>query len=134
MCVHFYHGCHWLCVDLAQFICSKCMINITQVLILHYISGLLRDDCLYETEDVTEALRRIPSHVVDERNFRMVRAMQLSLQKTILPKEEWTKYEEDKLYLSPVVEAVKKERLEREQWEKDYQIFDSCDLMLFIII
>ncbi|CAB3240995.1 unnamed protein product [Arctia plantaginis] len=82
--------------------------------------GLLRDDCLYETEDVTEALRRLPQHVVDERNFRIVRALQLSLTKNILPKEEWTKYEEDKLYLSPVVEIVKKERLERENWEKNY--------------
>lgn len=82
--------------------------------------GLLRDDCLHETEDVKEALRRLPEHVVDERNFRMVRAMQLSLQKVILPKEEWTKYEEDKLYLTPIVEQVKKERQEREKWEKEY--------------
>lgn len=80
----------------------------------------MRDDLLHETEDVKEALRRIPDHVIDERNFRMVRAMQLSLQKVILPKEEWTKYEEDKLYLSPTVEKVKKERLERENWEKEY--------------
>ncbi|CAG4977951.1 unnamed protein product [Parnassius apollo] len=82
--------------------------------------GLLRDDCLYENEDVQEALRRLPAHVVDERNFRIIRAVQLSLQKTILPKEEWTKYEEDKLYLTPIVEQVKKERLEREEWEKNY--------------
>ncbi|XP_034835199.1 cytochrome b-c1 complex subunit 7-like [Maniola hyperantus] len=82
--------------------------------------GLQRDDCLYETEDVQEALRRLPAHVVDERNFRMIRAMQLSMQKIILPKEEWTKYEEDKLYLSPIVDQVKKEREEREKWEKEY--------------
>lgn len=80
----------------------------------------MRDDLLLETEDVKEALRRIPEHVVDERNFRLVRAMQLSAQKSILPKEEWTKYEEDKLYLSATVEKVKKERLERENWEKEY--------------
>lgn len=85
-----------------------------------HFTGLHRDDCLYENEDVKEALRRLPAHIVDERNFRMVRAMQLSMQKIILPKEEWTKYEEDKLYLTPIVEQVKKERLEREQWEKDY--------------
>ncbi|CAG9796436.1 unnamed protein product [Diatraea saccharalis] len=82
--------------------------------------GLMRDDCLYENDDVKEALRRLPDHVVDERNFRMVRAIQLSLQKTILPKEEWTKFEEDKLYLTPIVEQVKKERKEREEWEKNY--------------
>ncbi|KAM3967516.1 ubiquinol-cytochrome C reductase complex 14kD subunit [Aphomia sociella] len=82
--------------------------------------GLLRDDCLHETDDVKEALRRLPDHVVDERNFRIIRAVQLSIQKTVLPKEEWTKYEEDKLYLSPIVDQVKKERLERENWEKEY--------------
>ncbi|XP_047985467.1 cytochrome b-c1 complex subunit 7-like [Leguminivora glycinivorella] len=82
--------------------------------------GLMRDDCLYETEDVTEALRRIPEHVVDERNFRLVRAMQLSLQKIVLPKEEWTKLENDVLYLTPVVKQVEKERKEREAWEANY--------------
>lgn len=75
---------------------------------------------MHEDADVQEALRRLPDHVIDERNFRLVRAMQLSLQKIILPKEEWTKFEEDKLYLSPIVEQVKKERLEREKWEKDH--------------
>lgn len=75
---------------------------------------------MYENEDVQEALRRLPQHVVDERNFRMIRAIQLSMTKTILPKEEWTKYEEDKLYLTPIVEQVKKERKEREEWEKEY--------------
>ncbi|KAG6450490.1 hypothetical protein O3G_MSEX006630 [Manduca sexta] len=81
---------------------------------------LLRDDCLHETPDVQEALRRLPQHIVDERNFRIVRALQLSLQKTVLPKEEWTKFEEDKLYLTPIVDQVKKERLEKENWEKEY--------------
>lgn len=80
----------------------------------------MRDDCLYETADVQEAIRRLPEHIVDERNFRMVRAMQLSLQKTILPKEEWTKYEEDVLYLTPIVKQVEKERKEREAWEANY--------------
>ncbi|XP_072941632.1 cytochrome b-c1 complex subunit 7-like [Epargyreus clarus] len=82
--------------------------------------GLMRDDCLHEDEDVQEALRRIPAHVVDERNYRMIRAIQLSMQKIVLPQEEWTKFEEDKLYLTPMVEQVKKERLEREKWEKEY--------------
>ncbi|XP_047507338.1 cytochrome b-c1 complex subunit 7-like [Pieris napi] len=81
--------------------------------------GLLRDDCLHETEEVTEALRRLPQHVVDERNYRLVRAVQLSVTKTILPKEEWTKFEEDKLYLTPIVDQVKKEKQERENWEKN---------------
>lgn len=59
------------------------------------VSGLHHDDCYDEdTPDVKEALRRLPAHLVDERNFRIMRAMQLSIQKTILPKEEWVKFEE----------------------------------------
>lgn len=82
--------------------------------------GLLRDDCLYEDQDVEEALRRIPRHLVDERNYRLLRAIQLSIQKTILPKEEWTKCHEDVLYLSPMVNQVRREREEREKWESEY--------------
>ncbi|XP_072742904.1 cytochrome b-c1 complex subunit 7 [Anoplolepis gracilipes] len=79
--------------------------------------GLWRDDCLYESEDVKEALRRLPQEIKDERNFRIVRAMQLDANKRLLPKEQWTKFEDDKLYLQPYIEEVKKEREEREQWE-----------------
>lgn len=82
--------------------------------------GLMRDDVLDETEDVKEALRRLPQKVVDERNYRILRAFQLSIQKDILPKEQWTKYEDDKPYLWPIVEDVRKEREEREEWNKNY--------------
>ncbi|KAK2587898.1 hypothetical protein KPH14_003994 [Odynerus spinipes] len=79
--------------------------------------GLMRDDLLTETNpDVVEALRRIPDNVRDERNFRLIRAMQLDAAKKVLPKEQWTKYEEDVLYLSPVVAEVVKEREEKELW------------------
>ena len=54
----------------------------------------MRDDCLYETPDVEEALRRLPEKLMMERNFRMARAVQLSGAKKILPKNEWTKYED----------------------------------------
>lgn len=54
----------------------------------------MRDDIIYENEDVTEALRRLPKRLVDERNFRIVRAMQMDAAKKILPEEQWTKYEE----------------------------------------
>jgi ubiquinol-cytochrome c reductase subunit 7 len=57
--------------------------------------GLHHDDCYDEDiPDVKEALRRLPAHLIDERNFRINRAIQLSLQKIILPKEEWVKFEE----------------------------------------
>ena len=54
----------------------------------------MHDDVLYETPDVEEALRRLPVQLVDDRNFRITRALQASGQKKILPKEDWTKYEE----------------------------------------
>lgn len=44
--------------------------------------------------DVQEAVRRLPEKLVIERNYRMLRAIQLNIQKSILPKEQWTKYEE----------------------------------------
>uniref|UniRef100_A0A4Y0BGD7 Cytochrome b-c1 complex subunit 7 n=1 Tax=Anopheles funestus TaxID=62324 RepID=A0A4Y0BGD7_ANOFN len=68
--------------------------------------GLHRDDCLYENDDVKEAIRRLPEKLKDERNFRITRALHLSMTKTILPKEQWTKYEEDTKYLEPYLQAV----------------------------
>ncbi|KAH8406419.1 hypothetical protein KR009_004758, partial [Drosophila setifemur] len=40
--------------------------------------------------------------------------------KTILPKEQWTKYEEDVKYLEPYLEEVQREREEREHWDKTH--------------
>lgn len=82
--------------------------------------GLHRDDLLDETNDVKEALKRVPQNIIDQRNFRLLRATQLSLQKDILPKEQWTKLEDDKLYLTPHVDDVRREREEREDWNKNY--------------
>ena len=54
----------------------------------------MRDDTLHETAAVAEAIRRLPKNMQGERSFRISRAFLLSTQKTILPKEEWTKYEQ----------------------------------------
>ena len=78
--------------------------------------GLFRDDLVYETEEVEEALRRLPAHIIDERNFRLIRAMQLDCQKRVLPKEQWTKLSEDVMYLQPYLKEVMKEKREREEW------------------
>lgn len=75
-----------------------------------------RDDCLYETEAVQEAIRRLPKDLKDERNYRIIRALNLSMTKTILPKEEWTKYEEDFKYLEPYLKEVEKENAEKIEW------------------
>lgn len=82
--------------------------------------GLWRDDLLYETEEVKEALRRLPEDVIDQRNYRMLRAIQLSVTKDVLPKDQWTKLEDDKLYLTPLVNDVIKERDEQDQWNKTH--------------
>jgi len=81
--------------------------------------GLQHNDCLYENEDVKEAIRRLPRKVYDERNYRIMRALHLSMTKTILPKNEWTKYEEDVKYLEPYLNEVIQEREEKEDWNKN---------------
>merc|ERR1712071_744546 len=73
---------------------------------------------LYETPDVEEALRRLPTQLIDERNFRITRALQYSGQKKYLAKEEWTKFDEDVRYLQPYLTEVIKERLEKEAWDR----------------
>lgn len=63
-----------------------------------------------------EAIRRLPKDLKDERNYRIIRALNLSMTKTILPKEEWTKYEEDFKYLEPYLKEVEKENAEKIEW------------------
>lgn len=82
--------------------------------------GLWRDDVLDEDDNVKEALRRLPQRLIDDRNYRILRAVQLSLKKDILPKEQWTKLEDDKLYLTPLINEVIKEKREQEEWQKLY--------------
>lgn len=56
--------------------------------------GLLSDDLLKENDIVREALRRLPSEVFQERQYRLTRAINLSSGKSVLPESEWTKPEE----------------------------------------
>ncbi len=87
--------------------------------------GLYHDD-LYNDDEygeahVVEAVKRLPPQLLDERNYRIQRAMQLEVLKTKLPKEEWISYEEnwDKgYYLEPYIEEVLKEMEEEEKWFK----------------
>ena len=55
---------------------------------------MLRDDTIYENEDVKQALTRIPERMYNDRVFRVKRALDLSMKQQILPKDQWTKYEE----------------------------------------
>ncbi|XP_012688799.1 cytochrome b-c1 complex subunit 7 [Clupea harengus] len=80
--------------------------------------GLMRDDTLHEDDDVKEALRRLPENVYNDRMFRIKRALDLSMKQQVLPKDHWTKYEEDKYYLEPYLKEVIRERKEVEEWAK----------------
>uniref|UniRef100_T1IR53 Cytochrome b-c1 complex subunit 7 n=1 Tax=Strigamia maritima TaxID=126957 RepID=T1IR53_STRMM len=81
--------------------------------------GLLRDDMLnYDMEEVAEAIRRLPQDIADERNFRIVRAAQLSLSHTLLPEDQWHTFEQDVHYLMPYVIQVRKELEEKREWNK----------------
>uniref|UniRef100_A0A3B4U8D9 Cytochrome b-c1 complex subunit 7 n=2 Tax=Seriola dumerili TaxID=41447 RepID=A0A3B4U8D9_SERDU len=80
--------------------------------------GLMRDDTIYEDSDVKEALRRLPENLYNDRMFRIKRALDLSMKQQILPKDQWTKYEEDASYLSPYLNEVVRERKEKEEWTK----------------
>ncbi|KAI8510421.1 hypothetical protein Bbelb_113370 [Branchiostoma belcheri] len=82
--------------------------------------GLLRDDTLRETEDVKEAVRRLPEDVYNARAFRIKRALDLDMKKQILPKDQWTKFEEDVRYLQPYLDEVWKEKKEKQEWDSRY--------------
>ncbi|XP_059366240.1 cytochrome b-c1 complex subunit 7-like [Carassius carassius] len=80
--------------------------------------GLMRDDTIIEDSDVKEAIRRLPEQVYNDRMFRVKRALDLSMKQQILPKDQWTKYEEEVHYLEPYLEEVVREKKEKEEWAK----------------
>ncbi|KAI0078158.1 ubiquinol-cytochrome-c reductase complex subunit 6 [Panus rudis PR-1116 ss-1] len=80
--------------------------------------GLRYDDLLVEErEDVQRAITRLTPRETYDRTFRFKRAAQLSILHTELPKEQWTKPEEDVRYLKPHVQDVEKENNERRMWD-----------------
>uniref|UniRef100_A0A914D274 Cytochrome b-c1 complex subunit 7 n=1 Tax=Acrobeloides nanus TaxID=290746 RepID=A0A914D274_9BILA len=81
--------------------------------------GLLFHDQYFEPcAEVTEALRRLQMkepHVYDARIQRLSRGTLKAQENEYLPKEEWTKWEEESWYLSPYLAEVEKEKKERLQ-------------------
>lgn len=75
------------------------------------------NDCYEDTPEVTEAIRRLPADVLAARNKRIAIAFHASINKTYLPKDQWTKYEEDIKYLEPYLEEVKREWAEKSAYE-----------------
>uniref|UniRef100_A0A0D6QZB6 Cytochrome b-c1 complex subunit 7 n=1 Tax=Araucaria cunninghamii TaxID=56994 RepID=A0A0D6QZB6_ARACU len=78
--------------------------------------GLRYDDLYDETFDldIQEALNRLPQEVVDARNHRIKRAMDLSMKHEYLPKELQAVQTPYRTYLQDMLELVQAERKERE--------------------
>ena len=74
----------------------------------------MQDDIIYENDDVKEAIRRLPENFYDDREFRIKRALDMHTRQQILPKLQWTEYE-DKVYLEPSLKEVLWERKGREE-------------------
>ncbi len=77
----------------------------------------LRYDDLYDPMydlDIKEALNRLPREIVDARNQRLKRAMDLSMKHDYLPKELQAQQTPFRSYLQEMLTLVKKERAERE--------------------
>ncbi|XP_027175086.1 cytochrome b-c1 complex subunit 7-like [Coffea eugenioides] len=77
----------------------------------------LRYDDLYdplEDMDIKEALRRLPPEVVDARNQRLLRAMDLSMKHQYLPEHLQAQQTPFRSYLKDMLALVKRERAERE--------------------
>ncbi|KAK6941608.1 Cytochrome b-c1 complex subunit 7 [Dillenia turbinata] len=77
----------------------------------------LRYDDLYDPYydlDIKEALNRLPREVVDARNQRLKRAMDLSLKHDYLPEDLQKLQTPFRSYLQDILALVKRERAERE--------------------
>jgi ubiquinol-cytochrome c reductase subunit 7 len=72
--------------------------------------GLLYDDIIGdEVPLVIEAINRLPKEVKEARDRRLTRAFDLSSNQKRLPKEQWTKWEDDVAYLKPYIAWVRSE-------------------------
>ncbi|KAJ3670225.1 hypothetical protein LUZ60_010549 [Juncus effusus] len=78
--------------------------------------GLRYDDLYdpYEDLDIKEAMARLPREVVDARNQRLKRAMDLSMKHEYLPEDLQALQTPYRSYLRDMLALVKRERAERE--------------------
>ncbi|PNY25950.1 Cytochrome b-c1 complex subunit 7 [Tolypocladium capitatum] len=77
--------------------------------------GLRYDDLIEEERESTQlALKRLSAKEAYERVYRIRRSIQCSYQHKLLPKDQWTKPEEDVPYLRPIIEQVEAELAEKD--------------------
>ncbi|KAG9243995.1 ubiquinol-cytochrome c reductase complex 14 kDa protein-like protein [Calycina marina] len=80
--------------------------------------GLRADDLIpEESETVLLALKRLDQKESYDRVYRLRRAFQMSLSHKLLPKEQWTKPEQDYAYLSPIIKQIEAEAKEKADLE-----------------
>ncbi|OAA33451.1 ubiquinol-cytochrome C reductase-like protein [Moelleriella libera RCEF 2490] len=77
--------------------------------------GLRYDDLVEEERETTQiALNRLSPKESYDRIYRIRRSVQCSYQHKLLPKEQWTKPEEDTPYLSEIISQVEAELAEKD--------------------
>jgi len=80
--------------------------------------GLKYDDLIIEErDDVQKALSRLPARESYDRIYRINRASQASVLHRDLPKDKWTKPDQDTRYLTPYVNEAHAEDVERTKWD-----------------
>jgi ubiquinol-cytochrome c reductase subunit 7 len=79
----------------------------------HSIAKVKKFILLSMLQDIEEALRRLPIEVVDARNQRLKRAMDLSMKHTSLPIEMQEKQTPFEPYLQEALAQVRAENAER---------------------
>ncbi|RCI16016.1 hypothetical protein L249_1974 [Ophiocordyceps polyrhachis-furcata BCC 54312] len=80
--------------------------------------GLKYDDLIEEEREAVQiALKRLTPKEAYDRVFRIRRSTQLSYQHKLLPREQWTKPQEDLPYLRPLVEEVEAELAEKDAFD-----------------
>ena len=84
--------------------------------------GLRFDDLIEEENELAQtALRRLPADESYARIYRIINAHQLSLSHHLLPKDKWTKPEDDIPYLTPYL-------LEAEAFVKEKEELDNLEV------
>ncbi|KRX94542.1 Cytochrome b-c1 complex subunit 7, partial [Trichinella pseudospiralis] len=85
--------------------------------VMKIVLGLLWHDTYSEAKEIVEeAVRRLPPEEYDKRAIRLLRAAQLTLKHEYLPKDQWTKWEDETWYLKPHLDRIKREY-------RDYKTF-----------
>lgn len=80
--------------------------------------GLKYDDLIMEeNQTMQKAISRLTEREQYDRSYRLRVASQLSILHKELPKEQWTKPDDDVRYITPLIKEIEKENQERIAWD-----------------